>query len=93
LVLTFFGLTQEHRVAVFTQIHEIVYHGNGGYTWNDIYNMPIWLRRFTFRKIQDYINKQNEEMEKRQQSRSNTTKVDIAKPAIQSDYSFKAPKK
>jgi hypothetical protein len=55
--------------------------------------MPIWLRRFTFRKIQEYIDKQNEEMEKRQQSRSNTTKVDIAKPAIQPDYSFKAPKK
>jgi hypothetical protein len=55
--------------------------------------MPIWLRRFTFRKIQDYIDKQNEEIEKRQQSSSNTTKVDIQRPAIQSDYSFKAPKK
>lgn len=55
--------------------------------------MPIWLRKFTFRKIQDYIDKQNEEIEKRKNQSSNTTKVDIARPAVNSDYSFKAPKK
>jgi hypothetical protein len=55
--------------------------------------MPIWLRKFTFRKIQDYIDKQNEEMEKRNNKQTNTTKTDIARPPIKSDYSFKAPKK
>lgn len=54
--------------------------------------MPIWLRRFTFRKIQDYIDKQNEEMEKRNKTITNPTK-EIARPAIQPDYSFKASQK
>ena len=88
--LTFFGLTPEHRLGVFSQIHEIVYHGNGGYSWSDVYDMPIWLRKFTFRKIQDYIDKQNEEVEKQRNKQTNTTKTDIARPDIKPDYSFKA---
>jgi hypothetical protein len=93
LGLTFFGLAPEHRTGIFTQIHEIVYHGNGGYNWETVYNMPIWLRRFTFRKIQDYIDKQNEEIEKRNKTMTNPTKAEVARPAIQPDYSFKASQK
>lgn len=56
--LTFFGLTYDiapqTRAAIFTQIHEIVFHGKGGYDWHTIYDMPIWLRRFTFSKIQEF---------------------------------------
>lgn len=63
LDLTFFGLTSDLapqvRVNIFTQIHEIVFHGQGGYDWETIYNMPIWLRRFTFNKIKEYYDKEN----------------------------------
>lgn len=62
--LTFFGLTPEYRTSLFTQIHEIVFHGKGGYTWSEVYNMPIWLRRFTFKKIDEYYTKEREEQEK-----------------------------
>ena len=41
-------------MTVFTQIHEIVFWGNGGYSWAEIYNMPIWLRQFTFGKLRKY---------------------------------------
>lgn len=65
LTLTFFGLTldtaPQFRVNLFSQIHEIVFHGQGGYDWETIYNMPIWLRKFTFHKIKEYYDKQNEE--------------------------------
>lgn len=64
LDLTFFGLTSEIapqvRFSLFTQIHEIVFHGQGGYDWDTIYNMPIWLRKFTFNKIKEYYEKQNQ---------------------------------
>jgi hypothetical protein len=59
LELTFFGLTPEYRVNLFTQIHEIVFHGKGGYDYNIIYNMPIWLRNFTFHKINEFYEKEN----------------------------------
>ncbi len=56
--------------------------------------MPIWLRRFTFKKIQEYFDKQNEEIEKQKQSMQNAQKIksEISRPAIKPDYSFKAPK-
>jgi hypothetical protein len=52
----FFGLTSDYRAALFRQIHEIVFHGNGGYDWHTVYNMPIWLRRFTFKEIYEFKN-------------------------------------
>lgn len=58
LILTFFGLTfnntAEFRLTIFNQIHEIVFHGQGGYSYDVIYNMPIWLRNYTFNKLKEY---------------------------------------
>jgi hypothetical protein len=72
LGLTFFGLTSntaaEFRLAVFKQIHEIVFHGQGGYDWDTVYNMPLWLRRFTFNEIRTYYEQQNESAKKSQAS-------------------------
>jgi len=65
--LSFFGLTSEtaplYRVNLFTLIHEIVFHGKGGYDWETIYNMPRWLRQFTYNKINDYYKREAEEYE------------------------------
>jgi hypothetical protein len=63
LDLAFFGLTSDiapqFRSNLFTQIHEIVFHGNGGYDWHTVYNMPIWLRKFTFHKLKEHYENQN----------------------------------
>jgi len=63
LDLAFFGLTSENipiiRANLFSQIHEIVFHGQGGYDWETVYNMPVWLRKFTFNKMREYYEKQN----------------------------------
>ena len=79
-------------MIIFSQIHEIVYHGNGGYDWETVYNMPLWLRKFTFEKIKEFNEKQQEEIEKRQQKNTldSSSKNQIAKPNIKPDYSFKA---
>ncbi len=62
--LGFFGLTSESapiaRANLFTQIHEICFHGKGGYDWPTIYAMPRWLRQFTFNKINEFYQKENE---------------------------------
>jgi hypothetical protein len=79
-------------MIIFSQIHEIVYHGNGGYDWLTVYNMPLWLRKFTFEKIKEFNEKQQEEIEKRQQKNTldSSSKNEIARPNIKPDYSFKA---
>jgi hypothetical protein len=65
LDLAFFGLTSNNvsqiRVHTFSQIHEIVFHGKGGYDWETVYNMPIWLRKFTFNRIKEFYESQNKE--------------------------------
>ena len=61
--LTFFSLTSEqassYRNAVFTQIHEIVFHGKGGYDWYTIYNMPLSIRNFTWNKLKQWYEEQD----------------------------------
>jgi hypothetical protein len=88
LVPTFFSLTHsqaaEYRHNLFTQVHEIVFHGQGGYDWHTVYEMPIWLRKFTYKKIQDHYDEKN-----KQNSGTSTNDLekgrDILKQAQRSD--------
>ena len=61
--LSFFGLTSETaaiaRANLFTQIHEICFHGKGGFDWPTVYAMPRWLRQFTFNKLNEFYEKEN----------------------------------
>jgi HAD superfamily hydrolase (TIGR01509 family) len=47
----------------------------------------------TYEKIKEHFEKQKEEVEKAKNQSTNTTKSEIARPNIKSDYSLKAPKK
>tara|TARA_B110000503_G_scaffold131434_1_gene206083 strand:+ start:178 stop:489 length:312 start_codon:yes stop_codon:yes gene_type:complete len=80
LDLSFFGLTSSTapitRANLFTQIHEIVFHGKGGYDWNTIYNMPRWLRQFTFNKINDFYKKESEANENASKGKNSSTLMD-----------------
>jgi hypothetical protein len=74
-----------------TEVHDLVYHGQGGFTYNDVYNMPITYRKFHIRKINEHIERQNEEMEKsRKGSNVSTQKSQVSRPNIpQADFTTK----
>ena len=58
--------------------------------------MPIWLRNFTYKKIEEFYRKKNEQVEEQNNVISNTTKTDkIARPSIQpqNQYNSKTSKK
>ena len=38
--------------------------------------MPIWLRNFTYKKIEEYYRKKNESVEEQENIISNTTNID-----------------
>ena len=90
LVLTFFGLTPQYRKHIFDQIHDLVFHGGGGFQYYDVYNMPIWLRTFHTQKISDFNKKQNEENEN-VKKRTNSNSNQLQRPNINpsSVYNFK----
>lgn len=91
-MLAFFGLTPEYRVQVFSLIHDIVFHGNGGFDYHTVYNMPIWMRRFTAQKISEFNDKQNEEMKKASKGKSSTSSVPKGPAIKRPSYSTKARK-
>ena len=78
--LPFFGLTPkivpEVRKQLFTQIHEIVFHGKGGYDWSTVYNMPIWLRKFTFFQIKEFYENEAKRVEDSKKNNKQQTLMD-----------------
>ena len=73
-----------------------MFHGNGGYDWDTVYSMPLWLRRTTFNLLKEHYDKQNEEAEKQQKMLKNNGKGDISRPNIAPstpNYTAKAPRK
>jgi len=90
LVLTFFGLTPHYRNLLFGQIHDLVFHGGGGFKHSDVYNMPIWLRRFHIQKISDYNKEENERMEKAKKGQTpNSNKIYGPNVKPSQTYNFK----
>jgi len=80
LGLAFFGLTPslapQIRINLFRQIHQIIFHGKGGYDHHTVYNMPLWLRKFTFSEIQKFYDDEKEAQEKPTSGKSNLINSD-----------------
>ena len=55
LDLTFFGLSKSHRAKLHEQIFDIIWAGQGRWSWDDIYHMPIPMRMFWINRINDKI--------------------------------------
>ncbi len=58
-----------------------MFHGGGGFKHSEVYNMPIWMRRFHIDAINKFNKKQNEEIEKAQ-GRSNMGDGQLQRPNI-----------
>jgi len=90
LGLAFFGLTttneeiQQIRVNLFSMIHQIVFHGKGGYDYDTIYHMPIWLRKFTYIELKKFYDAEAESA-KNASKKSNQTNM------VNSDGTVNAP--
>jgi len=56
----------------------MVYHGHG-FTWTELYAMPVWLRKFYYKKMEEAMKTQKENQEKQSKKSS---KSKIARPSI-----------
>ena len=81
--LTFFGLSTQiltkSRTSLFKQIHEIVFHGKGGYDYFTVYNMPIWLRNYTYSQIKEFYEKETKAINSSSQDQ-NSTSANVGDP-------------
>ena len=51
---------------MYNEVHDLSYHGGGGFTYSEVYNMPIYLRRYSIRRINEHLGKQKEAQEEAQ---------------------------
>jgi hypothetical protein len=59
-MLTFFGLGPNYRPQIYDQIFDLMYYGNMGFNFTELYNMPVFLRNYYYRKLVDVKKKEKE---------------------------------
>lgn len=62
-MLTFFGLGSDYRPVLQDQIFDLMYYGKMGWTYTELYNLPVHLRRYFYLKLAK-IKKDEAEAEK-----------------------------
>ncbi len=62
--LSFFGLGPNYRAILHKLLFDMAYYSQGGFTWSDLYTMPVHLRRFYLDKLTEVKKKEREEAEK-----------------------------
>ena len=78
----FFGLTPNYKFQVYQEIHDLVYYGNGGFIYSELYVMPIHIRRYHIKKIDDLHQKRNDEERKAMNTSQETMKKIPSTPNI-----------
>tara|TARA_Y100001938_G_C7950206_1_gene358918 strand:+ start:173 stop:382 length:210 start_codon:yes stop_codon:yes gene_type:complete len=68
-----------------------VYHGGGGFIHTEVYNMPIWMRKYHLKKINKFLKDQAEEQKKHNDQYRQEPSKGITGPNIRpsSTYNFK----
>lgn len=82
---TFFGLGPAYRPALHKTIFQIVYHSGGGFSFSDVYNLPIWMRRFYMKELEEQMKKENDAQKRASKGRgSNSKPPSFSKPSTPS---------
>ena len=76
--LNFFGQPPSNRAAIHEELFNIAYYGNG-FNHNELYNMPVPLRRFYAQKLIDAKKKEADEIKKSSQQNDSQ----ISRPTFQ----------
>jgi len=60
-----------------TEVFELTYHGGGGFTYTEVWNMDVPKRRFNLKKINEHLDRVQQLRE--EQSQKVTEKTDMTK--------------
>lgn len=59
---TFFGLTSENKVDIHKMLFTLAYYSNGAFNFEQAYNMPIYLRNFHMKQLEEAKKKEAEQI-------------------------------
>ena len=63
---SFFGLSPSNKLDIHQSIFYFIY-GTPGFTFSDVYNMPVHLKNFYLREFMDLKKKEKEQIDNAQQ--------------------------
>lgn len=52
---TFFGFSAEDRKQLHASLFDIVWHSEGRFDWDTVYNAPVFLRKFWVNRINEKL--------------------------------------
>jgi len=77
-----------------TEVFELTYHGGGGFTYSEVWNMPVPHRKFSLKKIEEFLNKVEEKRNESKQVVTENTNMskfqmpDAVKKAMEKGPTF-----
>jgi len=71
----------EDKVRIHQEIFTIIYNSNGGFTHDEVYSMPVFLRYFYLRMLIEQRNKENEAAKGKDSDMTQKSKP-VARPNI-----------
>lgn len=79
----FYGLTltPDDKIRIHQEIFHLVYNSNGGFTHDEVYSMPVYLRCFYLRMLIDQKQKESDQIRHQETDMSSKSKG-ISRPNI-----------
>ena len=69
--MNFFGLNNEYKSLLHSQLIDIAFHSRGGISYDTVYSWPIWKRILAVKSLELLIEKENKALNP---NNSNTAK-------------------
>lgn len=66
---TFFGLTSENKIQIHKMLFTLAYYSNGAFNFDQVYNMPVYLRNFYMKQLEETKEKEAEAIKSTQRSK------------------------
>lgn len=66
----FFGLGIDYKIGLHEEIFVLCYRGQGGWTWSEVYELPIHLRRFYIKQVAKAVEEHNKQYEESSKAKS-----------------------
>lgn len=60
----FSGFDPKHRLQLHETIFDLIWYGAGRWSWDDLYSMPIFLRRYWVKRVNAKISDETEQAKK-----------------------------
>ena len=61
---SFFGLVSDYKVVLHNQIFEIIFYSKGGFGFSEVYNLPVFLRNYYYKRLAKEYEIMNKETKK-----------------------------